>query len=465
MTRKQNCKKMIYTLLALFMLVISLIGGRGIIPAFADTSGYTSVLTDLQSDSNFDINKYPNNARDYSVNVIQIAESVNGELFLYTYQPCQLTTCLTATCINMSLNETVDGTKLYDLTLLSYSGVFAKYLVDGVKVSEKAIRYYNITSIYRLWDNTIDGKPDNDNTQNELSFPVGRVWMAKTENGQVKYAVIDTNVVVIKPEHKYVGMLRYNGGFIPFLGTYDNCDSHYVAFDCDYSIDELYSADVSYVQQRYVIRESFTVHKDKVGTAESKVVPLKGNDIGDYQGNGVNGFHKYEWKRIERVSDFISNSDNHLSSETKENLKDKQWILRFTETDWSKYSVFGGYVTECSEVSEVSILRLEFKSAGIIYNLGVVDGKQTGTNIPDNIVDDENSFQWLIDLFNKLLKAPWWVWLLVIVGIFVVVGLIISLVKWGVKAVITAILRAFWFVISAPFRFIAWLVRKIRGDD
>lgn len=48
---------------------------------------YSGVLDDLKKDSSFDESFYPVVANDYSLQMIQIAESVNGELFLYVYQP------------------------------------------------------------------------------------------------------------------------------------------------------------------------------------------------------------------------------------------------------------------------------------------------------------------------------------------------------------------------------------------
>ena len=54
--------------------------------AYAE-SGYSGVLDDLQKDDSFDESHYPAIADDYSLKLIQIAESVDGELFLYVYQP------------------------------------------------------------------------------------------------------------------------------------------------------------------------------------------------------------------------------------------------------------------------------------------------------------------------------------------------------------------------------------------
>ena len=66
---------------------------------------YTSVLEDLQKDATFDINDYPYAAGDYSLQVIQIAESVNDKLFVYVYQPSAPSRLLEATTIRISTTE------------------------------------------------------------------------------------------------------------------------------------------------------------------------------------------------------------------------------------------------------------------------------------------------------------------------------------------------------------------------
>ena len=48
---------------------------------------YTNVMEDLEKDNSFKLEDYPAVEDDYSLQVIQIAESVNGELFVYVYQP------------------------------------------------------------------------------------------------------------------------------------------------------------------------------------------------------------------------------------------------------------------------------------------------------------------------------------------------------------------------------------------
>ena len=54
------------------------------IPAysFAETTSYSDVLDDLQKDGNFNVNDYKIIENDYSLQVIQIAESENKELLI-----------------------------------------------------------------------------------------------------------------------------------------------------------------------------------------------------------------------------------------------------------------------------------------------------------------------------------------------------------------------------------------------
>ncbi len=91
-------------LLFVILLIFSLFGGVGG-KVYASFENYTDVLADLQKDKNFNINDYPAIENNYSLQVITIAESTDGELFVYVYQPSANVKPLTATQINMSLTE------------------------------------------------------------------------------------------------------------------------------------------------------------------------------------------------------------------------------------------------------------------------------------------------------------------------------------------------------------------------
>ena len=68
--------------ISIIMFCISLATGGGAQFASAAASSYTNVLTDLKKDESFDIEDYPEVLKNYSLNVIQVAESVDGELFI-----------------------------------------------------------------------------------------------------------------------------------------------------------------------------------------------------------------------------------------------------------------------------------------------------------------------------------------------------------------------------------------------
>lgn len=307
---KQSIKSISTIVLELCLLVVMILGGWQTPPAYAAVSGYSEVLEDLQIDIEFSVDDYPSNASDYSIKMIQIAESTTKELFVYTYQPSQLTKYLVATQINMSFSESADGTKLYGLSLLSCNGVFCKYKVNGVAVDEKATRYYNITSIYRQWDSSIDKGSGNDNTKNEVAFAIGKLYIATTTNGEVTYSCKGTETIqIIDP---YADYLEYSNGF---KLSPNWCHSHYVAFSTDKKIDSLMEADVSYVRRSAsratgIGLKGETNYKD----TSQELAKLDGKQKG---GNAADGWFskKYEWERIQSVSEFISKED--LKDETK----------------------------------------------------------------------------------------------------------------------------------------------------
>lgn len=92
-------KRMRYNLyaavLAVCLFAFYSVGGRQKPSAFAEERAYTNVLADLQKDETFSVINYPEiidpeNELYGVIQVIQIAESESGELFLYTYQPSNI---------------------------------------------------------------------------------------------------------------------------------------------------------------------------------------------------------------------------------------------------------------------------------------------------------------------------------------------------------------------------------------
>ncbi len=454
-------KRLILILYVLCFVLSPLSFGLGLLlNAYAEEAEYTSALEDLQKDSKFNIDEYPDKADDYSIQVIQLAESSNNELFIYTYQPSQKTTPFTATDINMSLSEIIDGTDLYGLTLLNTDGVFCKYKVNDYTVSDKPVRYYNITSIYRPWQNGIDEETGNDNTIDEVVFDVSQLWTVVGLDSEISYYCTKTETVTIT--EKYNDFLRYSNGWnlAPFKTS---CDSHYVAFSTNMDIEYLYDATVSYFTQLYVAGKPVSAEESSQGGEHKHTVNLTDVETASNKADGWFA-EKHTWKRIESIAAFKKENENDLTTEAKKGLNGKQWILRFAETEVNYWGGAASDVVQSyTKVTAVTILELHFKSNGIVYNLGVVDNKQSGDDKPGN-VQDNDPLQWLKDILNWI-KDNWY-WLVIgAVGILALIVLapFLPSIAIAIGNFLLLLLKGLWWLITLPFRGIAALVGLIKS--
>ena len=445
-------RRIAVTAVAIVLLLIDVILLFCISPTsvYAEISGtsYSNVIDDLKSDADFDISLYPANKNDYSLQVIQVAESEDKELFVYTYQPCcdinyKATSMNMSTAINDSLYY-----KNYNLRPLSSNGVFFKYIVEDFEVRNEALRYYDISSIYRLYDESVDDKlPEhNENNVDEVAFEVAKLYTATTINDIVSYSCLDTETIEI--EKKYLGYLRYSNGFKLYQ---DKCDSWYVAFSTDMPIDRLMEADVDYKIQDYTWFTDPNQGYQKFESYGDLVKESVTLNYTDVAGNTADGWfaHKYTWNRIESVKDFVSKED--LTSEAKKDLNEMDWVLRFVETDFTYRSDSHGEYSTMSNISEVSILRLKFETDGKVYNLGVVDNKQSPGEgqQPDN----ENTNEWELPSFGD------YDWEKILGIILFVIGLILIVVLLG--PILPYIIRLVIWIILLPFKFIAVVIKSI----
>ena len=403
-------KSLTIFLLAVLLLIVAVLPFSAV---FAEETTSSNVVDDLSLDDEFNVSDYPYISDDYSLQIIQIAETSAKELFIYVYNPSRGTKDLIATSITFStgINNNLNY-KNYKLKLLNRDGVFSKYVVNGFVVKDDALRYYDISEIFRNWDETIDEPAEYGNTITEVSYSVAQLWSASTVEGVVSYEMAKTEVITITD--KYVGYLNYPDGFILLNQAY--VQSHFVAFSTDYNIDYLLEAQLEFLIQR----KDYTPSYGTVTQApEPRSVQLTYSDTGT---NGTTGlFAKtYVWNRIEKVSDFSSKED--LTDEAKTELQGKEWVLRFVETEYSSYGASKTWYF----VSEVTILRLKFQTAGKTYNLGVVDNKQTGDGLPDNELPTiENFFrEQMIVLFSVVLS---------ILGFVVFILVVIFLIKYIFK--------------------------------
>ena len=454
---KDNLRRFAVLLLLAVLLFVVLWGGQATaLSAYAESTSYSDVLDDLRKDENFSPSTYPTVANDYSLQVIQVAESTGKELFVYVYQPSGQAKDLRASSINISLKPRVEiaDVRNYKLTLLNSSGVFYKYRVDGLTVSSDTTRYYTITTIYRPFDETIDKQADHGNTVTEVDYKVAKEYCFSTINGEPYSRVLDVETIEITD--KFVGFVRYSDGFKLYVGA---CDSHFVAFNTDRDIDRLLEADVYYTSQSYSWSfVPFAGENETFGEKQDNYAYLEYTQKVEQSVGGLFA-HTYTWDRIETVEQFISENEtfqnvysgaiidvnvaNTITEEGKAALKGKQWVLRFAETSYSLNGGASGATTSFSTlVGDVTILRLKFETDGIVYNLGTIDNKQTGSDKPIN----EEHYE--VDLSDT---GKWILAIIALILLFVVLGPILPYI---IKAVV--------WVVMLPFKAIAAIVKAMK---
>lgn len=449
------------SLFVLFMVWAVVLTGGFLPSAVAYAAGetvYSDVLEDLHTDESFSEEYYPVVLNDYSLNVIQIAESVDNELFVYVYQPSGHFKNLKASSINIALvpREDISDVKNYKLRLLSSNGVFYKYLVEGLTVGTASTRYYTIPSIYRPFDKTIDEDADHGNEVTEVVFAVAKEYCFSTINGEPFCRVLDIETIEITD--KFVGFVRYSNGFELFP---TRCDSHFVAFNTDRDIDRLFEAEVYYTTQSYsysYLGGLFGHENETFGEVRDNYAHLYYEEKVEHTGDGL-WAPTYTWNRIETVENFIAGEDieqtvytgallnvsvaNNITDEGRAALAGKKWVLRFTETEYSLLWSENSYDTSSTIVGDVTILRLKFETDGVTYNLGVIDNKQSGN--PDIPINEEH---------YKVGLSETGKWLLLIIAIILLLALLGPILPYIIKAVV--------WLISLPFKAIASLVKAVR---
>lgn len=453
----------IIAVMAVIAVFIAVVPGSmsGTTIALAESTAYSNVLDDLQTDTEFNEDDYPVDSTDYSLSVIQVAESTDGELLIYVYQPSAENMPLTATQIALSpyeWNTENSSYSVYNLVLLSTEGVFQKYLVDAFEVSTETVRYYDISTIYRDYDSVIDSEREDDNTVNGIGFEVGKCWAATTdEDGNVSYAMEETQVVIITDMH--VNFIRYLDGYEFWTVTSSYVDGHFVAFSTDWNIDKLYEVDISFITQpctKTIVSQTYGsgsttyTYGDEDYTYYYDPLTLTYDDTVSVDVSGVLWFSKtYTWNRIETIDEFMSDEEDSLSDDTVSAISDMQYVLRFYESEYTESTYTSGLSTTYSQnstvVSEVRLLRLKFEADGVTYNLGAVSNIQTGTTTPDGsrslgigdlLSDIGNWFENLKSTVQTVLQ--------VVLGIIIGV-VVIWLVSWIVKllrSVVNSIKRA-----------------------
>ena len=446
--------------------VVSVIGGQAnlfALPVYAEETVnervYSAVLDDLKKDTSFNTENYPTKADDYSLQIIQLAESSDKELFVYVYQPSGQTKNFTACSVNISttINDNISFIN-YKLQKLNSNGVFFKYKVSDFTVKTEPTRYYAISSIYRPFDESIDKPASDGNTVTEVNYNVSKQYCFGEINGKPYVNCVDIETIVVTD--KFVGFVRYKDGFKLYVGA---CDSHFVAFNTDKPIDKLLEADVYYTMKKY----SWSVvplqgEKETFGEKSENYAYLKYTDKVEHTGGGLFA-GTYKWDRIETTQQFIAENDltqnvysgaiidvsvaNKITDEGKAALQGKKWVLRFAETSYSLsgYPSTGSTFENTTLVGDVTILRLKFETDGITYNLGTIDNKQSGSDDPVNDTDIS------IKLPDGLKRI-----LMLILGALLLIVLLVILMPI-LPTIISAIIK----IILLPFKLIAAIFKAI----
>ena len=416
--------------------------------ARAESITYSGVMEDLKKDTSFNPGNYPTKADDYSLQIIQLAESSDKELFVYVYQPSGKAKNFKASSINISttINDSISYLN-YKLELLNSNGVFYKYKVSGLTVKDEGVRYYAISSIYRPFDESIDKQASGGNTVTEVNYAVNKQYAFGSINGKPYVNCVDIETIVVTD--KFVGFVRYKDGFKLYVGA---CDSHFVAFNTNKPMDKLLEADVYYTTQSYDWSSvPFVGVKETFGDKADKYAYLKYTDKVEHTGGGLFA-GTYKWDRIQTIDAFIKGENREniyhgavldvktsskLTDEALTELKGKKWVLRFAETSYSLsgYSTTGSTFESYTLVGDVTILRLKFETDGITYNLGVIDNKQTGGKEPSNETDID------ISLNNR--------------GKTILYLLLLILLLVLLAPVLPYVLQAIVFVVSLPIKGIA----------
>lgn len=470
MTEKRNCTYTITAVIIAIILITSFIVSSGALTARAAASAYSDVMQDLKKDESFNADKYPVNDKDYSLKVIQIAESTAGELLIYVYQPAG-DKSIKASSINIA--RELDGSKdlsfkNYRLSFQNSNGVFFKYKVNGFELATDTVRYYNISNIMRPYNSEMDKPPASGQTVSEASNRVAQQWTVETVANNVTYTMTTSEVIEIT--QKVVGYCVYNDGTTLDWGTMEGITkAYFIAFDTDRPIDKLISAELSFfatrVKCKYCANDKHThgmfydfedgeyidfgtgVYNDEPLTITDKQNFGNQNDVGN-----IRPATKYLFKRIRKLEEFKTdnnNKDYKLTAGGEAQLSGTKWVLNFYEAH-DKYKLNNVWLSfipgvtlikgvadgeaELNNVYDVSILRLEFETNGKPYNLGVVDNKQTGNTQFNKPIEQGGcagcgSCTWI----NAL---PWWGWVLVVIFSPVIILLLYKLVKGVVTGLI-----------------------------
>jgi hypothetical protein len=188
-----------------------------------------------------------------------------------------------------------------------------------------------------------------------------------------------------------------------------------------------------------------------------------------FERNNILWGDDYRYNRIQTVAEFFEGEKESITEEAKKNIANAQWILRFYEAGYSYFytSSCGNEMFPCANtiekytrVSGVSILRLEYKYDGKIYNLGAVDSISSGDDIPANENWDKVDWKEFFEGFEVLFKL---IMLVLVVAAFCALLSFFAPLRSFMLLLWRAVILFFKFVLFVlllPFRWIRRIYTK-----
>ena len=454
--------------IATFLLCLALcftIGGELLlslftVPARAQEVTYSNVLDDLKKDNNFNPADYPDVPDDYSLQVIQIAEGENGELFLYVYQPIFPYRNDKASYINIAFQDQRDPDvdlkyNRYSLTFLNSNGALCKYLINDCTVVNETVRYYSVAAIYRPYIEGVDKSSEAIDFKQHVKYEVGKLWISCFYNNELSYGCFDIDTVDV--EITASGDVYYKDGL---QGLYlSACNSHYFAFKVgNYSITDIFDADITYdlIPYSHTVLSDPKIDDSRETISKDSETIYKSQEV-TFEPTGLFG-KKATWKRIQTVTEFLTDAkaqNKEFDSVELEGINAAQFVFRVAETDYftTPDYVNGNHLYRYYRLANSGVLRLHFATESGVYNLGAVSDL-VGTDGMSDTKDDPSA-----DL------KEWWEKLLSVLGLILICLMVMAF--WGpVKFCLDIawnglnfLLSVFVWLLSRPFKFIGWLFK------
>ena len=232
-----------------------------------------------------------------------------------------------------------------------------------------------------------------------------------------------------------------------------------VAFSTDWDIDRLVSATVhySYCPGEFTDNDflwwdinSWTKYGDPVETnAELECTESYDVEYKNLWTVFTLSKHNYTWDKIYSVDDFCKDVaantkyDDITLNAVQDKVSGREWVLLFNTTERrEERENNAGFIyrkTYFTKVENVRVLRLEFESDGIFYNLGAVSDAVSSPYPEEPDEKDPTFWEWLADLLHVNVKTAKIIFV-VVVGL---IGLAIALpVLSAIFPVVGQVLRS-----------------------